>query len=50
MPPAYKLLIALAVLIFVVGKITAVGTFVSNESVTGPGPGRVWSKEHQHWH
>ena len=50
MPPAYKLLIALAVLIFVVGMIMAVGTFVSNESVTGPGPGRVWSKEHQHWH
>ena len=50
MPLTYKLLIALAVLIFLVGIIVAVGTFVSRESVTGPGPGRVWSEEHQHWH
>ena len=52
MPLIYKLLIALAVLIFLAGIIVAVGTFVSNEPVTGsgPGPGRVWSEEHQHWH
>ncbi len=50
MPQQYKLLIALIVLIFVVGIIMAVSTFVSHDSVTGPGPGRVWSEEHQHWH
>ena len=50
MPQQYKLLIALIVLIFFVGIIMAVSTFVSHDSVTGPGPGRVWSEEHQHWH
>ena len=50
MPPAYKLLIALVILIFVAGMIMAVGTFVQHDSATGPGPGRVWSEEHQHWH
>ncbi len=50
MPPMYKLLIAFVVLIFVVGIIMAVSTFVSHDSVTGAGPGQVWSEEHQHWH
>ncbi|MCZ6516624.1 MAG: SEC-C metal-binding domain-containing protein [Gammaproteobacteria bacterium] len=50
MPQAYKLLIALIVLIFVVGIIMAVSTFVSHDSVTGPRQGQVWSEEHQHWH
>jgi uncharacterized ion transporter superfamily protein YfcC len=50
MPQPYKLLIALVVLIFVVGIIMAVGTFVSGDSTSGPRPGQVWSEEHQHWH
>jgi hypothetical protein len=44
-----KLLIALFALVMLVGLIAVFGAFRSHEAA-GPGQGKVWSEEHQHWH
>jgi len=44
-----KLLIALFALIMLIGLVGVFSAFRSHEAA-GPGPGKVWSEEHQHWH
>lgn len=52
MPLYQKLLIGVIVAVLAVGVFRMFVTFRSMEpgSGTGPGPGKVWSEEHQHWH
>ena len=44
-----KLLMVLFALVMLAGLAAVVGAFRSHEAA-GPGQGRVWSEEHQHWH
>ena len=53
--PLYqKLVIALIVVILLGGLIQALAFFRSSDPGAsrgpGPGQGKVWSEEHQHWH
>ena len=49
MSVSQKLLIVLFVLVMLIGLISVFGAFRPHES-SGPGQGKVWSEEHQHWH
>jgi hypothetical protein len=52
MPVYQKILIGLLALLMAVGVFAMFVSFRSFEpgAGTGPGPGKVWSEEHQHWH
>jgi len=51
MSVSQKLLIVLFVLVMLIGLISVFGAFRPHESSgSGPGQGKVWSEEHQHWH
>lgn len=52
MPLYKKVLIGLLVAVMAVGIFRMLVSFRSMEpgSGAGPGPGKVWSEEHQHWH
>lgn len=45
-----RLLATVVVLIMLAGLVAVIVAFRSHEPSAGPGPGRVWSEEHQHWH
>lgn len=51
MPLSQKLIAALIGIIVVGGLIIGISTMTGEDhSGLGPGEGRVWSDEHQHWH
>ena len=45
-----KLIATLVVLVMLAGLVAVVVAFRSHDGAAGPGPGLVWSEEHQHWH
>ncbi len=45
-----KVLATVIVLIMLGGLVAVIAAFRSHEPASGPGPGLVWSEEHQHWH
>ena len=50
MPLSQKLLAALIGLVLLTGVIIGIGVIRDDHAGSGPGPGKVWSEEHQHWH
>lgn len=52
MPLYQKILLGLLAVAMAVALVSMIVSFRSLEpgDGSGPGPGKVWSEEHQHWH
>jgi hypothetical protein len=36
--------------LLLIGALAMASSLANSDQAQGPGPGRVWSPEHQHWH